>query len=126
MSDVSDDLVDRFDAAMKRVRHDIPIDLSSGLTWLTETKGPSLVGLLYFSTPVAGYEYSIYLGTKDDEEDLAAEAASLIQDAVIETLHAGWPMCPVHPWHPMWPDVVHSVGAWVCPDDATLVRIGLL
>jgi hypothetical protein len=53
--------------------------------------------------------------------DLVVSVADVIQEAIIEGPdHYGdaFPMCPVHPNHPMDAQVVGGVASWICPKRA--------
>ena len=62
--------------------------------------------------------------------DVVVSVADVIQEAIIEGAeHWGvaFPMCPVHPTHPMDTGVVAGVASWVCPrGEGTPIQIGAL
>jgi hypothetical protein len=100
--------------------------LAVGLRWTAKTDVDVVLGEVSLRTCDAAYGFSVFLGS-DNEDELAAEVASLVQDAIIEQLHSGWPTCPVHHRHPLWADINDSgVAAWLCPTDEAQVEIGRL
>ncbi len=62
--------------------------------------------------------------------EVVVSVADVIQEAIIEgAAHWGvaFPMCPVHPNHPMDAAVVAGVASWVCPrGEGTPIPIGAL
>jgi hypothetical protein len=60
-----------------------------------------------------------------------ALAAGSVQQFVIATIWAktgvgGWPMCPAHGTHPLWPYPSNDTAVWKCERSAYQVEIGML
>jgi hypothetical protein len=114
--------------------HDVEIELGDGalevvvgpLDQLDEAR--TARGLHLFPAEVYGWVFNgdgsaIGIWHADDLSwpDLVVAVADVIQEGVIEgAAHWGvaFPMCPVHPNHPMDAQVVADTASWVCPRGA--------
>ncbi len=54
---------------------------------------------------------------------MTTDIADRLQDAVVDLLWTGWPMCPQgHHNHPLQARTVHHRAYWTCPADGDIVR----
>jgi hypothetical protein len=62
---------------------------------------------------------------RGEEPFLAELAGDLREHGLDEAVWGGWPMCPVHPNHPLDPVVDSTdIAVWRCPRGQVIARIG--
>ena len=83
-------------------------------------KGGALQASVLIVVPGGGAR-ELPLFESDDVEQWIADAASALQDEIVEVIREQWPMCPTHQRMRI-PDISDGNAVWGCWEDAVAVH----